>query len=653
MLNSRRYRRQDLESYSSHSHKSKNSGSLQCLESPRAVAGSFEFGQTLRRSTARNMTLPLVSSRRRSQSRSREKRNRRAVSVSRLFGSNRSPRSSSRIRRRSASNDPSRRKQQPITILNVESPEDLTSISYDVSEQSEERHQQDERLSLQQERLQEEKKEEAADGVKKRKSKMQKIRELQMKNDTYKEEFKRVQKERKHLKKEVEAHKEEINQLNEEIDVNMSEIARLKSQLTAALESHTLGSDTAFDSDRKIDTSHLRASELTRSLRELQEIVRRKDDQIAALSEEVDRQCELLETVRENNSQLMQEIQTVHRSESSDKEHVDSLELQNQKLQDELGSTLERAASMVKEREEAIADLLKENEEMKEMLGDNHGSTDDKHLRAQLAESAQLLEENQDRNILLEEEVEAWIGRGKEMDDEIARLMEEVGQMESRAIHAENNVQALGNSLKESNERATRAHTDAENASSARVMEMEIRLRAAKLAAEESEKEKKKAEEIALQALEKQHEMEAIIEAAAGDDGSTSSKSKYSGMDESCGTAEGASSQAQQSMLLEKALANSKKKSEANKKAWSLFGKGEPDEELSEDQKRIKELESANADQAEEILKLKSELVKLRTSHNETVYMNKKKIEKLEADNESLLKRNAEFVIAQAEADAQ
>ena len=72
------------------------------------------------------------------------------------------------------------------------------------------------------------------------------------------------------------------------------------------------------------------------------------------------------------------------------------------------------------------------------------------------------------------------------------------------------------------------------------------------------------------------------------------------------------------------------------KGVWGLFfTKSEDAEDLTEEQKRIKELEAIKDAQAEEIQKIKSDLVKLTTSSRNESYVSKKKIADLEKENDA------------------
>ena len=102
---------------------------------------------------------------------------------------------------------------------------------------------------------------------------------------------------------------------------------------------------------------------------------------------------------------------------------------------------------------------------------------------------------------------------------------------------------------------------------------------------------------------------------------------------------EGAEAVDQQAMLLKAAMAN--KKEDSKRGGWfPVFGAGSAeDDQLDPKDKRIKQLEAVKADQDEEIKKLKSELVRLRSTYNETIYVNKKQKEKYDHERSGYLEK--------------
>jgi len=466
----------------------------------------------------------------------------------------------------------------------------------------------------------------------KRKSKMEKIRQLQAKNELYKEEFKRVQKDRKKLKKELESKNQEIAAFANEIDTHIAETSRLKSKLSEAMKQ--LG-ETNYDgkedkaninklSNELIQTKNelsaalRRVSDLKEEIHDLKDASREKEHQIENLSlelgEEQRRIIDLQEEINELRDVLDQQDEQGKKNEKVIKGLVD----ENEKLQAELGSTVDRAAKMVKEREDAISDLLRENDEVRKLLSEQKGpditQEDLEQLQKELTSANQHLEEAQDRNLVLEEELEALISKGSETEGILDRLNNDLETWQQRAKQAEATVQVLETQAidaKAAAESAREALTNAQAKHQADVSEIENRYTAeiadlvARHKAEIAEADAKLLEERALK---------------------------------------NSATESQQAMLLQAAVAGRKKKEGADKQGWRFLLKTtESEDEQDEKLKRLKELEDENKTQAEEIKNLKSEMVRLRSTYNETSYMAKKKIERLTDENEAYATRIAQL----------
>lgn len=498
-------------------------------------------------------------------------------------------------------------------------------------------------------------------GDKKRKSKMEKIRQLQAKNELYKVEFKRVQKDRKHLKKDIEKKKQEMDSLTKEIDSRIAETSVLKLKLSEALQDldrndedqrrdltvvKTLSNDLS-QSKSQLDQALSRAGTLKDDLDDMKEHVHRKDEQIENLTEEVSNQAQVVQALQNENKSLRQAEQG-----SQDGDRVGELQVENDKLQKELGSTLERAASMVKEREDAIADLLKENEEMKRSVGDQQEKSNEivqKELLQfkNVAETANMdLEEAQDRTSMLEEDIEGWIVRSGEMEADILRLQDEVEAWQQKANAAQDVVAVVEQNAQEKAAEAAKAQQalgemearykkvlgDFESKHRSVLAETQIKHKAALVGAESRHR-------AALTDVESRQAASATDERQRGSP-PNSAPSEVSAVSSS---ASGESASDAQSRLLQQAVAARQSKDAAAadaKGSWrntiSGFIKApEEEEELDENQKRIKELEALNDAKDEEIKKLKSETVRLSSGYKEVMYMNKKKIEGLTSENEA------------------
>jgi hypothetical protein len=447
-----------------------------------------------------------------------------------------------------------------------------------------------------------------ADSERRKMSKMEKIEQLQAKNALYKEEYKRVQKDKKHLKKEIETKKLEVSSLSQEIDTYISATTMLKSQLSEALQQLDRNDDggegveeMAMELSRtraELDVAVKRVSDVKAQIESLQTEMTQKENMVELLTEDVAGQAMRLRELEMENEHLV--------ANANDNDRLPEMQYENERLQEELSTTLERASAMVKEREDAIADLLKENDEIKDILAEKESGPSEQEneefigLGEEINAANAALEETQDRNVVLEEEVENWIQRGGEMGKEVARLQDELDVLERRATTAEQNLEAA----KEANERLSKdlekAHdalAEAEERHQERVAEMAAKHKAALL-----DMKTRHAEERTKEAMEQAEGVQ-----------------KTSTVD-------------QQSMLL-KAVAN--RKPEDPKKGWFAFTKTESDDEMDEDQKRFKGLEMKNAAQEEEIKKLKSELVRSRSTYNEQIYVSKKQIERLDQENQA------------------
>jgi hypothetical protein len=500
----------------------------------------------------------------------------------------------------------------------------------------------------------------------KRKSKMEKIRQLQSKNELYKTEFKRVQKDRKLLKKEVEAKNVEIESITKDIDAHISETSILKLKLSQALqEIHHNQEDQRRDlamvktvsrdlseAKQRLDQALSRVGTLKDDLDDMREQVRQKDEEIEHFKGEVKNQIKLVQVLEVENTKLRKSAE----EDKNDDGKLEELKTEKKKLQTELGNTLDRAAAMVKEREDAISDLLKENEEMKRLISahDDKATATDQEVLLQLkaeAETAHMeLEEAQDRIAMLEEEIEGWIARTGEMEPEIVRLQDEVEAWQRKANAAQEVVAVVEENAKE---KATEA-AEAQKA----LTEMEARHRAAIADFETKHKsivaDAKSKHLSALADAESRYratltEAEArqvIVESAVDDESQGSSRASVS---------DNSDAHSRQAMHLQQAVAARQSKSAAADSAgWrsaiSGFMKTSEEEELDENQKRIKELEAMNDDKEEEIRKLKSETVRLSSGYKEIMYVNKKKIEQLGSENEAYALKTAALERQLAEA---
>jgi len=101
--------------------------------------------------------------------------------------------------------------------------------------------------------------------------------------------------------------------------------------------------------------------------------------------------------------------------------------------------------------------------------------------------------------------------------------------------------------------------------------------------------------------------------------------------------------EAPQGMFLQAAMEKGKRSSGATSRSssWGIFKNSGENQELSAEEIRIRILEEQNHDFEAKIADLSSELVKMQTAHKEELYTTKKKIARLEGENEALVLQNS------------
>lgn len=439
---------------------------------------------------------------------------------------------------------------------------------------------------------------------KKRKSKMEKILQLQEKNQRYKDEYRKIQKDRKALKKALEKKKSSIEALSKECETQASESKVLKLKLSEALQqldkadvNERSGGDVIASlkselADSKADYTAA-VSRLTRmrdDYEKMKQKVAQRDEKLNVLKHD------LAEATKRIDS-LEFELDTMQKSKELmvPKEEYQEQQEEIGRLQLELSSTLQRASTMVKEREDAISDLLRENEDMKKQIGSNDGVNEEMNeevqaLRTELEETSRSLEQSQDRTLVLEEEVEAWISKSQENDAELVRLRLENEDWQKKHVDAVDAVSVAEESARNSTNRA---------------IELENELIQTRQVHEEQidDLERKHTEAL----LDQKEKAQKLLKEAEKDVASNP-----------------------QEMMLQKAVAD--RKAKENNGSWGLMQRvrGDGKSSLSPEAQRIKELEELLASQSEELLQMKSEMVRMKTSYNDTLYKNKKRIEELE-----------------------
>ncbi len=508
-----------------------------------------------------------------------------------------------------------------------------------------------------------------------RKSKMEKIRQLKAKNELYKEEFRRVQKDRKQLKQDLECKKLEVKALQNEVDQHIENTSILREKLAEAMYKANSFGENRFDlsqlkrerADTRLELEQAgdRLNEATRRIKDLREILHDKEREVDRLKVELDGQYSTARTLRAENERLHQERQQSVLNQASgvqDAKHIHELEEENNRLNSQLGSTLERAATMVKEREDAIADLLKENDELKALISDSNAekqqlqsSVSDEelqNLKKEIKETAKALEASEDRNVLLEDELEAWMKRGNEMDSEIKRMTEQIGKMERALSAAESQAKATEVTARNVRDEANEARAllqEAEHRHHKELSALQSKYNTAQIDLVKFQE----AADSALERAERAEQRASLAEKRLTHCGSFASSTQSSRSEEEASN-DGNDPHTQQSLMLQQALERKKKSEDARRNGstvrWPFGGQAE---ELTEDQKRIKELEEINGNQAEEIKQLKSELVRLKSAYNEAMYINSKRIEQLQKQNADYEDRTHELLVQLGKKDQQ
>ena len=315
-------------------------------------------------------------------------------------------------------------------------------------------------------------------------TKMEKIRQLQEKNNKYKEEYKKTYIEKKEFKKKYEDKRAEVVSLTTEIENYMKETGLLKKQLTKAseeldqVEDHGL-KDQALISKLQKDLQQTRGdlkealsrlSERKLEIEQLREIMKRKDDQIESLTLEVSRQI--------GDVQNMQAQMSIHemgsnasngrvrnvlssdgdfdqRKGADTNELIQELREENENVKAELNMTLNRAAEMVKNRESTIEILRKENHELKELL-DIRDMDDDRTTTSQKIQKREDIISQLEMEIAGLKEIEHDARSDKK---ELKRVIQE---REAELKHAKNDVEALKKMVKRAEKETHKAKKEVE-----------------------------------------------------------------------------------------------------------------------------------------------------------------------------------------------
>ncbi|CAB9520750.1 oligomeric mucus gel-forming [Seminavis robusta] len=337
------------------------------------------------------------------------------------------------------------------------------------------------------------------------------------------------------------------------------------------------------DQNEEIEKLRTEVDDTTTKLNEAQYDLQTKEEVLREREESIE---ELLQDMNELKKQFEEQMQ--HREE----------EAEDDQIRDALQCELETARDLVKEKEESLRRVLQESEKLKEKwitVKIEKEALEKEVKEAREAKEAKEAEENNKDNDDNDDESEEGdtksylVAQHEVLEEEIQQLNDQVGELQASLedVHRQNSI--LNEEVEDWVQRGG-------------IFELEIeRLR------NEVEAWQDKAEQ---------------LESAGG-------------MQPGGGDQDNAEGGDQQAMMLEKALAERQRKNGGDGKGvWGLFfNKSEEDEDLTEDQKRIKELEGIKDAQAEELQKIKSDLVKLTTTSRNESYVAKKRISDLEEEN--------------------
>jgi chromosome segregation ATPase len=348
------------------------------------------------------------------------------------------------------------------------------------------------------------------------------------------------------------------------------------------------GADQAEKFEREIDDRNDEIDTLRGEVEELRNRLNQAHYDLRAKSEVLQERDESIEDLLQDMNDLKRQLELEHQQKQGDL-------MSNCDEKEALQRELKAANDLVQDKENRLHHLVRENDELKRSL-----------------EALRIKKESLEKEIKDDQSEEGdtksyLIAQHEVLEEEIQQLNEQVGGLQAELEDANRQNSIMNEEVEDWLQRGGN-------------MELEI---------QRLKNEIEAWEDIAEQ-----------LKASGG--------MRKGGPDDNASNSDGVD---QQAMMLAKAISERKRKASADGKGvWGLFfNKSEEGEELTEDQKRIKELEAIKDAQAEEIQKTKSDLVKLTTASKDEAYKTKKRMAELEEANESykakvdlLLRRLAE-----------
>ena len=323
-------------------------------------------------------------------------------------------------------------------------------------------------------------------------TKMEKIKQMQAKNEKYKEEYKKTYLEKKEFKKKYEDKKMEVVSLTSEIESYMRETALLKQQLSVLTNDmdhaedntrHDLATVQKLQKELQNTRADLkealgRIADRKMETAKLQEVMKRKDDQIETLTLEVSRQIQQLQDFQAQVSVLdmgsaasTQATRGAGRlacGSGSTDGRVKELQEENITIKAELEVTLDRAAEMVKNREHTIEILRKENCELKELL-DIRDQDDDRTTTSEKVRA------KKDAMEALQVEIKGLRELCSENEANNEDLKQVLKSREAELRHLKGDIDGLKKMVKRAEKDAQAAREDAEERQS-RIASLEAKI---------------------------------------------------------------------------------------------------------------------------------------------------------------------------------
>jgi chromosome segregation ATPase len=387
----------------------------------------------------------------------------------------------------------------------------------------------------------------------------------------------------------------------------------------------------------------------------------------AELAEALQERTELVEQLKERDQIIEDERDRIDKLEQAIERQLDTqdaLEVKLEKAEDEIekllieiheletkldnGETIEGGGASFVELHEARKKLDEREAEVESQK--NQIEKLEKELKDSLTVPQLQIEELDAEKTALQGRLKAerldFTSKLAAKDEQIAKLQEEVGTYSGSSDAQDlvsarqklNEARTDANAVREELEASNQAIKELQGERDA-VMSVNNSLKETVTILEKSVKElTEKTETLSAKVLEwtqKTYSWKSKAETAERKlEAYSDEKSDFGGSDVSGDLVE----EAPQGLFLQAAMEKNSKK---NKQKWNIFRKDSDGLDLSADDIRIRTLEERNQTLEDTVAELRSEMVKLQTSHKEELYSVQKKIAQLQGENEALSLQNA------------